>query len=114
MRRLGTLSVIGALLAAPVLAQAGPQSDANATRVQNAARAALVPLPVESTRCFAATARKRRGITRAFCVVNVAAPAGEECSATVRVTARSRPRRVTARVTIPLRCHRRQPPPGAF
>ena len=111
MKRLTSIVLAGAALAAvPATADAGLST----ARAQQAARAAVAPLPVESTRCFNATITPRRGIHKAFCVVNIAAAAGEECTVTVLVTSRTRPRRVSARVTIPLRCHLRQPLPGTF
>jgi hypothetical protein len=102
------LTLAGAALAGPATAHA----DLSAARAERAARTAVAPAPVESTRCFKATVKQRRGVDRAFCVVNVVAPAGQECVATVAVTSRTRPRRVSAKVTIPLRCHPRQPGAG--
>ena len=96
------------MLPVPVAAKA----DLSSARAQNAARAAVAPLPVEARRCFKQTPSPRRGVSRAFCVVNVAAPAGRQCTVTVVVTERSRPRRVSGRVTVPLRCHVKPPPLG--
>ena len=114
MRRTTAALLAGAALAATAPAPASAQSGVSAARVQQAARAAVAPLPVQSARCFAVTTRPRRGVSRSHCVVEVAARAEEQCVVTVLVTTRSRPRRVSARVTIPLRCHLRPPPLGAL
>jgi hypothetical protein len=112
MRRVAAVILAGAAVAATASATA--DAGVSSARVQQAARAAVAPLPAESTRCFDQTAKQRRGVKTSFCVVNVAAPAGEQCVVTVRVTTRSRPRRVSARVTAPLRCVVPQPQPGEF
>ena len=108
MRRLAAVLLASATVAG--IAASSAEAGLSAARAGQAARAAVGQLPVESTRCFKAT-KTRRGVDKSFCVVDVAAPAGESCVVTVVVTQRSRPRRVSARVTIPLRCHLRPPPP---
>lgn len=112
MRRIGAVLLASATVAG--LAASSAEAGLSAARAGQAARAAVAPLPVESTRCFKPTTKPRRGVDKSFCVVDVAAPAGESCIVTVVVTQRSRPRRVGARVTIPLRCHLQPPRPGEF
>ena len=52
--------------------------------------------------------RPRARIVQRFCVVTVPSAADQTCIVTVAVRAKSRPRRVSARVTIPLTCFRLQ------
>ena len=100
--------VIGSLIVVAVLAApAGADASLSAARAEQEAAKAVAPIPAESVACFGATfdaRRKAPKVERRFCVVHVPAAEGEECIVTVQVTSRSRPRRVSSKVTIPLRC----------
>lgn len=91
-----------ATLAAPAAADARLST----ARAELEARRAVAPLDVKAVACFRipVVGRRRARVERQVCVVDGPAPAGDRCVATVMVTKRSRPRRVRAKVTIPLRC----------
>jgi hypothetical protein len=103
MRGAAAVVVAGAVLAAP----AGADASLSAARAEREARRAVAPLLVESVACFKTTPQPRRTkarIAKRICVVTV--PSGNEatCIVTVAVRQRSKPRRVSSKVTIPLRC----------
>ena len=108
MKRIATALIAGAVLAAP----AGADASLSAARAEREAARAVAPLQVQSVRCFATSidpGRRPARVLRRLCIVGVPAPAGEVCNVTVRVTAQSRPRRVSAAVIIPQRCFSIQP-----
>jgi hypothetical protein len=98
MRRAAAVLVAGAVLAAP----AGADASLSAARAEREATRAVAPLQVESVACFKTTPRTR--IAKRTCVVTVPSGTEETCVVTVLVQQRSKPRRVSAKVTIPLRC----------
>jgi hypothetical protein len=111
MKRALTIIAAGAALAAlPASADAA----LSPARAERAAKQAIAPLQAHSVACFKATFDPRRPrLERHACVVAVAGPANEICVVTVTVTAKKRPRRVSAKVTIPLRCFGTSPPLGS-
>ena len=103
MRKLMGVLIAGALLAAP----SGADAALSAARAEQEAAKAVAPQKAESIACFGTSFSPRdkaKRVERRLCVVNVPAAQGETCIVTVQVTARSRPRRVSARVIIPQRC----------
>jgi hypothetical protein len=111
MKRLIPLVIAGSVLAVPAGADAAVISTA---RAEQAAKQVVAPLQAQSVACFRATFDPRRPrIERHACIVRVPSPAGENCIVTVAVTAKKRPRRVSAKVSIPLRCVPIPPPLGS-
>lgn len=114
MKRITACLVAGATVLAVV------PSSANAAlspaRAERHAKRAVAPLQAESTACFRATfdPRKKRIAAQHACVIAVASAPGETCTVTVTVTERRRPRRVSSKVTVPLRCFATPPAAGAF
>ena len=104
MKRITACLIAGAAVVAAV------PSSANAAlspaRAEQHAKRAIVPLQPFSTACFKATAdpRKPKVASQHACVMFVASAPGETCTITVTVTEKRRPRRVGAKVTIPLHC----------
>jgi hypothetical protein len=111
MKRLIPCLIAGAVVAVPAAADASAVSTA---RAEQAAKQVVAPLQAESVLCFRATFDPRKPrIERHVCVVRVPSPAGENCIVTVTATAKKRPRRVSAKVSVPLRCVAIQPPLGS-
>ena len=107
MRRVAAVLVSGTVLAAP----AGADASLSAARAEKEAARAVAPLQAKSVACFNATADLRRPkgrVAQRFCVVTVPSAPEETCIVTVVVQQRAKPRRVSAQVTIPLRCFRLQ------
>jgi len=112
VRRVALTVAAGAVLLAPATADASRLSTA---RAELEARRAVAPLAIESVQCLRATptTRRRAKVDRQYCLVHHPAPANGRCISTVVVSKRSRPRRVKARVTIPMRCVDESPPLGS-
>jgi hypothetical protein len=108
--------IITCLIAGSVAVAVLPAADAStsADRAEQRAERAIAPLRAQSTACFKATfnPRTRNVPSQYACVITVASAPGETCIVTVTVTERTRPRRVSAKVTIPLRCFATPAPPG--
>jgi hypothetical protein len=100
--------VAGALLAVPT----GAHAAISPARAEQAAKQAVAPLEVQSIACFRGNFLGPRVQTeRYYCVAYVAARPGDTCTISVTVKATKRPRRVSAKVTIPLRCFSTPAPP---
>jgi hypothetical protein len=107
-----TTCLIAASVAAAALPAAADASMSTAGARQHAERA-IAPLRAQSTACFKATfdQRTRKVPSQYACVITVASAPGETCIVTVTVAERDR-RRVSAKVTIPLRCFATPAPLG--
>jgi hypothetical protein len=102
MKRIATSLIAGAVLAVPAGADAAIVSTA---RAEVEAGRAVAPLQVESVACFRSAFNPRKPrVEHLSCVVFTPAPAGQTCAVTVDVKARKRPRRISSRVIVPLRC----------
>ena len=102
MKRIATCLIAGAVLAAPAGADASLVSSA---RAEQEASRAVAPLQAESVACFRSAFNPRKPrVEHLTCVVFTAARPGDTCAVTVDVTARKRPRRVSTKVIVPLRC----------
>lgn len=102
MKRVATCLIAVAVLTVPAGADAAIVSTA---RAELEAKRAVAPLQAESVACFRSsfTPRTRRA-EHLTCVVFTPAAAGQTCAVTVDVKAKKRPRRVSAKVIVPLRC----------
>jgi len=114
MKRITACLVAGAALLAVVPTSAN--AALSSARAEQHAKRAIAPLQAESTACFRATfdPRKPKIAAQHACVITVASAPGETCIVTVTVTERRRPRRVSSKVTIPLRCFATPPAAGSF
>jgi hypothetical protein len=112
MKRLTAFVVAGATLVAVVPSSAN--AALSTVRAERAAERAIAPLQAESSACFRATfdPRKRKIASQHVCVMFTASAPGETCAVTVTVTEKRRPRRVSAKVTVPHRCFATPLPPG--
>jgi hypothetical protein len=104
MKRITACLVAGA----SVLAVVPSAADAaiSSARAEQHAKTAIAPLEAQSATCFKATfdPRKPKVASQHACVMFVASAPGETCTVTVTVTEKRRPRRVSSKVTVPLRC----------
>jgi len=112
MKRFTTCLIIGSVAVA--VQPAAADASISTARAKQRAERAIAPLPAQSTACFKATfhPRKRRVRSQYACVITVPSAPGDTCIVTVTVTEKVRPRRIRAKVTIPLRCFRTPEPPG--
>jgi hypothetical protein len=112
MKRLTSCLIAGATVLAVVPAAA--DASISAARAEQAAKKAVAPLEAQSIACFKATfdPRKRKVASQHACVITVASAPGETCAVTVTVTEKRRPRRVSSKVTVPLRCFATPLPAG--
>ena len=114
MKRITACLIAGATVVAAVPSSA--TAALSPARAEQHAKQAIAPLQAESTTCFRATfdPRKRTIAAQHACVITVAAPPGETCTVAVTVTEKRRPRRVSAKVTVPLRCFATPAPAGSL
>jgi hypothetical protein len=112
MKRITACLVAGATVLAVVPTSAN--AALSPARAEQHAKRAIAPVQPRSVACFKATfdPRKRKVASQHACVMTLASAPGETCAVTVTVTEKRRPRRVSSKVTVPLRCFATPPPLG--